>query len=68
MEQNNQMIPFSQQALHWAKNALFALGSMGLMLLKTHWAAIRDSHPWSLYQAVKDKDTARLQVRQMAMR
>lgn len=63
MEQSNATIPFGRRVLRWAKSTLVALGSIALGILAQQWAAIRDSHPWSLYQAAKINDIERLGVR-----
>ena len=60
---NNELAPFVQTAMGWAKFVITGLGSIALHFASKYWEAIRDSHPWSLYQAAMDKDIVRVKVR-----
>ena len=60
---NHELLPLVEQAIGWAKFVISGLGSIAIHFASKYWEAIRDSHPWSLYQAAKDNDAVRVRVR-----
>lgn len=62
------MAPYVKTALEWALFVVNGFGSIALHFASKYFEAIRDSHPWSLYQAAKDKDIVRVKVRALVRR
>ncbi len=58
---DRQIVPFGQQAVSMFKHAAVQIGAIALFCIKQWWKNVTDSHPSSLFQAVRGKDLQKLQ-------